>query len=407
MLHVAAVTFGAYCGPMATFDLATRARDLVRIHDAVLSGTPPPRRPRSVVARSWVRVLELGVDPDGRNGRDPLGPAEVDARRRDSRLSLVIDEIRELLLSAADASNYLVVVSDADGVVLWRCGSPRVKNQADVLGFTEGALWTEGTVGTNAIGTVLAEAAPVQLFAAEHFENAQVPWYCTASPIHDPVDGSLLGVVDVSGPALSLHPAIEALVTASVRLAEARLWRHHEDRLERLRRSVEPLLFGVNSPMLVVDDHGWVAAHQGVAVRDRVEAPRADRAVAVPGLGLCLPERLHGGWLIRPRADGARLFATLDLRVSPAILEVRGGDAPWRVTLSPRHAEVLGALAAAGSAGLTAGALSHLIHGDAAHQVTVRAEISRMRRALGALLATNPYRLGDGVDLTVIGTRAS
>ena len=266
---------------MATHDLAMRARDLVRIHDAVLSGSAPPERPRAVVARSWTRVLSLGIDPDGRNGRDPLPPSEVEERRRTSRLSLVIDEIRELLLSAADASNYLVVVTDADGVVLWRSGSPRVKRQADGLGFTDGATWTEAAVGTNAIGTALAEAAPVQLFSAEHFENAQVPWYCTASPIHDPIDGSLLGIVDVSGPALTLHPAIEALVTASVRLAEARLWRHHEERLDQLRRTAEPLLSGANGPLLVVDDHGWVAAHQGVAVRDRVEAPQPDRALAV------------------------------------------------------------------------------------------------------------------------------
>ncbi|NYI47649.1 hypothetical protein BJ993_004729 [Nocardioides aromaticivorans] len=387
---------------MATHDLAMRARDLVRIHDAVLSGSAPPERPRAVVARSWSRVIGLGIDPDGRNGRDPLSPADVDERRRSSRLALVIDEIRELLLSAADASNYLVVVTDADGILLWRSGSPRVKRQADGLGFAEGALWTEGSVGTNAIGTALEEGAPVQLFAAEHFERAQLPWYCTASPIHDPIDGSLLGIVDVSGPALTLHPAIEALVTASVRLAEARLWRHHEERLEQLRRTAEPLLSGANGPLLVVDDHGWVAAHQGVSVRDRVDAPRADRAVAVPGLGLCLPERLRGGWLIRPQSGETVLRATLDLSTTPAMLEVRGGEAPWRVALSPRHADVLAALAAAGRGGLTAGVLSHRLYGDGEHQVTVRAEISRMRKALGALLATNPYRLGDGVELSVV-----
>lgn len=391
---------------MATHDLALRARDLVRIHDAVLSGSAPPERPRAVVARSWSRVLAMGIDPDGRNGRDPLAPSEVDERRRTSRLSLVIDEIRELLLSAADASNYLVVVADADGVVLWRSGSPRVKRQADGLGFAEGATWTERAVGTNAIGTALAEATPVQLFSAEHFENAQVPWYCTASPIHDPIDGSLLGVVDVSGPALTLHPAIEALVTASVRLAEARLWRHHEERLEQLRRTAEPLLSGANGPLLVVDDHGWVAAHQGVSVRDRVEAPRADRAVAVPGLGLCLPERLRGGWLIRPPVDGHALAATLDLSTTPAMLEVRGGDQPWRVALTPRHADLLGAIGAAGPAGASAAWLSHRLYGDGEHQVTVRAEISRMRRVLGALLATNPYRLGPGVELSILSDRS-
>lgn len=386
----------------ASPDLASLARDLVRIHDAVLSGSTPPVRPRPVVARSWSRVLGLGVDPDGRNGRDPLPPGEVEGRRRRSRLSLVIDEIKELLLSAADASNYLVVVTDADGIVLWRSGAPRVKRQADQLGFLDGALWTESAVGTNAIGTALAEGAPVQLFSAEHFENAQVPWYCTASPIHDPVDGSLLGVVDVSGPALTLHPAIEALVTASVRLAEARLWRHHEERLESLRRSVEPLLTGSNGPLLVVDDHGWVAARQGVAARDRVEVPRADRVVAVPGLGLCLPERLRDGWLLRPPVGAATVRAVLDLGPASATLEVVSEGAPWRVALSPRHADLLVALAEAGPRGATAEALSQRLYGDGAHRVTVRAEVSRMRRALGALVATSPYRLGEGVDLRVV-----
>ena len=47
--------------------------------------------------------------------------------------------------------------------------------------------------------------------------------------------------------------------------------------------------------------------------------------------------------------------------------------------------------------------LSPALYGDAEHVVTVRAEVSRMRRAIGALVATNPYRLADGVSLTVVG----
>ncbi len=383
---------------MPSPDLAARARDLVRIHDAVLSGATPPERPRAVVARSWSRMLGLGLDPSHRSGRDPLSPGEVETRRRRSRLSLVIDELRPLLLSAADASSYLVVVTDADGIVLWREGSARVRRQADTLGFTDGALWTEDSVGTNAIGTALAEAAPVQLFSAEHFEAAQHPWYCTAAPVHDPADGSLLGVVDVSGPALTLHPTIRALVATSVQLAEARLWRHHEDRLAELRRVATPLLTGSEGPLLVVDDHGWVAAQQGLSGRDRIEVPEHDRAVAVPGLGLCLPERLHGGWLIRP-AGPRQVAARLDLAATPATLQVQGGDAPWVVPLSPRHADILSALVSAGRAGVTAEQLSQQLYGDGAHKVTVRAEISRMRRIVGALVATNPYRLADGVTV--------
>lgn len=388
---------------MASADLASLARDLRQIHDAVLAGGTPPRRPRAVVARSWERVLGLGVDPDRRYLRDPLSIGEVETRRRTTRLAAVVDDLRGLLAPAAEASEYLVVITDADGIVLWRSGAPRVKHHADVLGFAEGALWTEEAVGTNAIGTALAEAAPVQLFSAEHFENAQVPWYCTAAPIHDPVDGALLGVVDVSGPALTLHPAIRALVTAAVRLAEAQLWRDHAERLDRLRRTSAPLITSGDGPLLVVDDHGWVAVQQGVASAERVAAPRPDLLVAVPGLGLCLPERVPGGWLIRGREQPRSVTATLDLSVSPAMLRVDPGSAPWLAPLNPRPAQLLAALAAAGPAGMTADQLSRVLFGDGDHKVTVRAEVSRMRRVIGALVATSPYRIADGVTVDVVG----
>jgi hypothetical protein len=382
-------------------DLSQHARVLLRVHDAVIGGGSPPVRPRGVVARSWSRVLDLGLDPAGTNARQPLPFSEVERRRRRSPLSLVIDELRQVLGSVADASLFLMVVTDADGVILWREGSARVRLRADDLGFAEGARWTEGTVGTNAIGTALAEAAPVQLFSAEHFEQAQHPWYCTAAPIHHPCTGHLLGVVDVSGPALTLHPVIGALVETAVKLAESRLWRHHEQRLERLRESARGVLSTVRGPVLLVDDDGWVAHRSGIGVRDRVEVPRADRMIAVPGLGLCTPERLGEGWLVRPRPTDEIVDAELDL-TGPPVLRLRSADEPWRTTLTPRHAEVLVLLSRAGRAGLTAAGLSTALFGDDEHCVTVRAEVSRLRRAVGGLVSTNPYRLADGVVLTVV-----
>jgi hypothetical protein len=382
-------------------DLSQHARVLLRVHDAVIGGGSPPVRPRGVVARSWSRVLGLGLDPSWTGARPPLPFPEVERRRRVSPLSLVIDELRQVLGSVADASRFLLVVTDPDGVVLWREGSARVRLRADDLGFTEGARWTETTVGTNAIGTALAEAAPVQLFSAEHFEQAQHPWYCTAAPVHHPCTGELLGVVDVSGPALTLHPVIGALVETAVKLAESRLWRHHEQRLERLRESARGVLGTVRGPLLLVDDDGWVAHRSGIAARDRVEVPRPDRLLAVPGLGLCTPERLGDGWLVRPRAAAEVLDAELDLTGVP-VLRLRSADEPWRTTLTRRHAEVLVLLSGAGRAGLTAAQLSTALFGDDEHRVTARAEVSRLRRVLGGLVSTNPYRLAPGVTLTVL-----
>ena len=219
-----------------------------------------------------------------------------------------------------------MVITDADGVLLWREGSTHVRRRADALGFTEGANWSEGTVGSNAIGTALAEAAPVQMFAAEHFVRTHHVWTCTACPVHDPRSGDLLGVVDVSGPAETIHPTTVALVGTAVKLAEASLWRQHESRIEALRGVAAPLLSGLSGPGLVVDDHGWVAAVTGMPSLDRVAAPRGDRPVAVHGVGVCMPEPVPGGWLLRT-ASSARMRLSLDLESRPPALwwTVRAG----------------------------------------------------------------------------------
>lgn len=383
-------------------DLPSYARELVRMHDAVIGGGRSALRPRDLVARSWRRVLGDGLDPAGRRSlRDPLPLDAVHRRRRESPLSLVIDDLRQIVCSVADASQFLMVVTDADGVILWREGSARVRVKADSLGFAEGAVWTEQRVGTNAIGTALAEAAPVQLFSGEHFEQQQHPWYCTAAPMHDPRTGALIGIVDVSGPALTLHPAIVALVQTAVRFQESRLWSQHQSTLQQLRTCAGPLLAAADGPMLLVDDDGWVAHTSGVAAQARIAVPHENRPVTVPGLGLCMPERVTGGWLVRPTTGHeTRIVVDLDLSTTPFV-EVSGGDRQWRSSLTARHAEILQLLHAAGPDGLSAAELSRRLHGDDQHLVTVRAEVSRLRRTLGGIVESRPYRIAPSVEITV------
>jgi hypothetical protein len=381
-------------------DLTAYARELRRLHEAVISGSTSPKGPRPLVARSWSRVLDVGLQADGSNPRHLLPVGEIERRRAQSALSAIIGELQQVIAAVAEASHMLMVVTDADGVILWRSGAAKVRHYADSLGFSEGAEWTERMVGTNAIGTALAEAAPVQLFSAEHFEQRQHPWYCTASPIHDPRTGDLLGIVDISGPAMTLHPTVSALLATAVRLAESQLWRHHEVQLERLRASAAPVLASVSGPVLLVDDHGWVAHTSGVSAMDRVAAPRGELPIEVPGLGLCLPEQLAHGWLIRPTGAGTKHRMVLDLTGKPT-LEVVSAESSWRSALSGRHSEILQLLHRSGRVGLTAAQLSQALYGDLDHIVTVRAEISRLRRAFGAIVESTPYRLAESVELTV------
>jgi GAF domain len=387
------------CAVRPGTDIGRHARMLARVHDALLSGDRPPAAPRRLVARSWERVRAQGVDPDLGHPSGPLPAADVERRRIVSPLHRVLPELRAALTSVADDASHIMVVTDAEGRLLWREGSAQVRRRADVLGFTEGADWSEGSVGSNAIGTALAEAAPVQLFAAEHFVRSHHVWTCTACPVHDPRTGELLGVVDVSGPAHTVHPTTVALVGTAVKLAEASLWRQHERRLETLRGLAAPILSRLDGAGLVVDEHGWVAAVTGMPSLERVAVPRADRPISVHGVGVFLPEPVPGGWLLRVE-DTSRIRLTLDLDARPPRAVV-DGSVRWVHPLSTRHAEVLVLLASAGAAGMDAGALSVALYGARDHLVTVRAEMSRLRRSLGGLLLARPYRIAPEVEVAV------
>src|SRR5262249_7560447 len=60
--------------------------------------------------------------------------------------------------------------------------------------------------------------------------------------------------------------------------------------------------------------------------------------------------------------------------------------------LSPRHSEIV-ALLIAHPEGLTSRELARELYGPGGKRVTVRAEMSRLRRVLGPVMAPNPYRL--------------
>jgi hypothetical protein len=278
-----------------------------------------------------------GHDPDRTTTDHPVGIEALEQRRRASPLGSVLRGLRSSLASVADEAQHIMVVTDADGVVLWRDGCNGVRHRADALGFAEGAAWTETAVGTNAIGTALVERAPVQLFSAEHYQRSLHPWTCAAAPVHDPRTGALLGIVDISGPAATVHPAAVALVGMAVRLAEVDLWRQREADLEALRRGGPAPARGAGAGA-VVDRDGWVAAVSAAIGTDRIAARRG-RAMLVRHRQLP-PEPVPGGWLL-PQEAGGPTQRRIDLTCRRA----RGGTV-WRCSPTshadarPRYAGV-------------------------------------------------------------------
>ncbi|MEG8278790.1 GAF domain-containing protein [Streptomyces sp. AHA2] len=393
---------------LAAVDTSRAARVLSEVRSARLSGRPAPVAPRPVIEQSWGRMLRSGVDPDHDFRADLLSREEVQRRREASVLRHVLPVLREGLLAAADVAHHIMVVADEEGRVLWREGSAPVLRKADGLGFALGADWREDVVGTNGVGTPAVVRRPVQVFASEHFVRSQAEWTCAGAPLTDPRDGRLLGVVDVSGPLETMHPATLAWVDSVAKLAEARLREMHQESLERLRAVAAPVLARLTGRALVVDPDGWTAAVGGMPYTRRVALPKGMSPGQrwLPALGLCAVEPLAGGWLLRPAADGpgprgsARIVLDLS-RPRRWSVEVSGGAGSWTRELSPRHAELLYLLAVHRS-GRSASGLAGDVFGDPGRTVTVRAEMSRVRRYLGAFLQHQPYRFAEDAQVEVV-----
>ncbi|KOV69408.1 GAF domain-containing protein [Streptomyces sp. MMG1121] len=393
---------------LAAVDAAHAARMLSEAREATLAGQRARIAPRPVIEQSWGRMLRSGVDPD-HDFRSGLLPSDEVRRRRDeSPLRHVLPVLREGLLSVADVAQHIMVVADADGRVLWREGSSPVLRKADGLGFELGADWREDVVGTNGVGTPVVVRRPVQVFAAEHFARSHTSWTCAGAPIIDPRDGRLIGVVDVSGPLETMHPATLAWVGSVAKLAEARLREVHLDSLERLRSVAAPVLARLAGRALVVDRDGWSAAVSGMPYVRRVALPKSLSPGTrwLPALGSCAVEPLAGGWLLRAVAEeeptGTATRLVLDLvRTGRSTLTVTGCARSWSRELSPRHAELIFLLAEHRS-GRSAAALAGDLFGDPSRTVTVRAEMSRIRRYLGELLDHRPYRFCEDTEIEVL-----
>ncbi|NBH05773.1 transcriptional regulator, partial [Amycolatopsis sp. SID8362] len=77
------------------------------------------------------------------------------------------------------------------------------------------------------------------------------------------------------------------------------------------------------------------------------------------------------------------------------------GSTRWTHPLGRRQADLLRLIAAAGPAGVSAAQLSETVYGDRTHLVTVRAELSRLRKLVGGLLLARPYRIAPGVEVVL------
>ena len=360
---------------------------------------------REPISDSWRRSFAAGIEPAGPH----LAPVVADEEEthdlwEEHPLARTAALIRECMAETAEQAGYLIVISDANGVLLSIEGSAAIRMRAaEVMNFAEGTLWSEPGAGTNAIGTAVALDHAVQVFGPEHFHEPVQRWVCSAAPIHDPDTGALIGIIDLTGDFSTVHPASLAVATATAAAVERQLQLALQERDARLRARYgdavarDPATRALVAPSgrpITRLPAGWRATGR-LAIPPgggELELPSGAHAVAEPA-GPALD-----AFLVRtldPRARGAArpLLKLALLGRDRAVLEIDGR----REELRPRLAEIL-ALLCASPHGMSAEKLCSDLYGDGGSVSTVRVEVSRLRKMIGPWIDTDRYRLTCDVE---------
>jgi len=174
------------------------------------------------IGTSWQRCRQMGVDPAFGKCRNILSEAEFSETHH--FLQALSQETKRRLYDLVRDQGLLVTISDPQGILVTMFGDHRALVIADRLHFGPGADWSEKSVGTNAIGTALAECRSLQVAGYEHFCEGHHEWVCTAAPVFG-ITGEIVGCVDVSGPRTVDHSRALSLVMIGAYAIERELFR--------------------------------------------------------------------------------------------------------------------------------------------------------------------------------------
>nr|MBL8456761.1 sigma-54-dependent Fis family transcriptional regulator [Zoogloeaceae bacterium] len=244
--------------PSLTADDVARAR-----HAIFREGSLPAVALPNQLLASWQRCLKRGMNVERLNAPEPLASQALDeARCRAEALRLLVEPELEFLTETLADTASQVILADPDGLILDTRGDARAMNLATREALLPGVSWAEDVMGTNAIGTALAENALLEIWGNEHFHDHHQRICCTAATILDHT-GKIVGLLDVSGNARLPRGYARSVVKRAVREIEHRWLMNAPDRFARLRFHPSRACVGsYQEGVLLLDDDRIVGANR-------------------------------------------------------------------------------------------------------------------------------------------------
>jgi sigma-54 dependent transcriptional regulator, acetoin dehydrogenase operon transcriptional activator AcoR len=228
---------------------------------------PNGERP-SVVATWHDRARHLGLSEQVLPDFGSVTRAEL-TRLADQHRALYTHAVpvMEMLHEQIQNTHSMVVLTDAGGLILHALGDSDFLEKANRVALRPGVTWSEGSKGTNAIGTALTESRPTLVHGSEHFLTANRFLTCSCSPISDP-HGRVIGTLDVSGAKESYHAHTMALVRMSTQMIENHLFVDRFSQAVRIHFHPRPEFLGtITEGIVAFDESGrFIAANRGAQV---------------------------------------------------------------------------------------------------------------------------------------------
>ncbi|WP_026074572.1 sigma-54-dependent Fis family transcriptional regulator [Brevibacillus massiliensis] len=214
-----------------------------------------PQQMRLHVYRSWKRCQEIGVNPHQKQAPIVITDDQLVDWHKQSHLYHLSRSILQDLARQIEGTLYLITLCDSKGRILHLHGERRILQKAELMNFVIGADWSEISAGTNAIGTAIAEKQPIQIFSYEHFCQGAHPWICSAAPIHDPLSGQLLGVIDLTGPSDLAQPHSLGTAVMTAKSIEQRFQETARETLHHLQARFNQVTHNrYHEPIVLLDE---------------------------------------------------------------------------------------------------------------------------------------------------------
>jgi signal transduction histidine kinase len=171
---------------------------------------------REDILTSWQRCVVAGLRPDRfevlyRPDFDDDGPLRRAA-------APILDQAADEL----EGTRVGLLLTDGQGQIVDRRAGTGILPRLDHIELAPGFLYGESLVGTNAIGTAIAQQAPSVVTGTEHFADALTSMACAATPITDGA-GEMIGVVDLTCAAEDFNPLLLPFAKRAAREISQRL----------------------------------------------------------------------------------------------------------------------------------------------------------------------------------------